>query len=104
MTPEQRQLLEGDEKRNARNLPRMGWADATTAEPRFALRIAEIRQCLQAGRPITPPSAEYRAAAERAQAVEQRLFPQQRAKQHAETTTTTRVDKLRRSLDALSIF
>jgi hypothetical protein len=104
MTPEQRQLLDGDERRSDRNLPRMGWADATTAPPRFAERVAEIRQCLQAGLRIPPPSAEYRAAVERAQAVEQRLFPQQRAKQHAETTTRTRVDNLRRQLDAASIF
>jgi hypothetical protein len=82
----------------------MGWADATTASPRYAERIAEIRQCLQAGLRIPPPSAEYRAAAERAQAVEQRLFPQQRAKQHAETTTTTHVEKLRRMLDAAKLF
>jgi hypothetical protein len=102
MTPEQRQLLEGDEKRNARNLPPMGWADATTASPRYALRIAQIRQCLQAGLRIPPPSAEYRAAAERAQAVEHRLFPT-RANQPA-TPPPTSVDKLRRSLDALSIF
>jgi hypothetical protein len=102
MTPEQRQLLEGDEKRSARNLPRMGWADATTAPPRFAARVAEIRQCLQAGRPIPAPSAEYRASAK---AFEQRLFPNtQHVNQRAEEPTKNNVEKLRRMLDAASIF
>ena len=103
MTPEQIMLLEGDEKRSARSLPLMGYGDATSAPPRFAARIVEIRSAVLAGRPIPAPSAEYRAAAERAQTVEKRLFPT-RANQRPEQTTTTNVDKLRRSLSALSIF
>jgi hypothetical protein len=102
MTAEQRQLLEGDGKRAARKLPLLGYGDATSAPPRFAARIVEIRQAILDGRAIPPPSAEYRAAAERAQTVEKRLFPT-RANQPV-TQTPNRVDTLRRSLDALSIF
>jgi hypothetical protein len=100
MTPEQRMLLEGDEKRAARNLPAMGFGDATGAPPRFAARIAEIRSAIRDGRTIPPPSAEYRASAK---AFEQTLFPT-RANQRTEQPTTTSVEKLRRSLNALSIF
>ncbi len=100
MNAETRQLLEGDEKRAARNLPLLGYGDATTAPRRFALRIAEIRSAIRDGRTIPPPSAEYRASAK---AFEQTLFPT-RANQRPEQTTTTNVDKLRRSLSALSIF
>lgn len=104
MNPEQRLLLEGDEKRHARQLPTMGFGDATDAPPRFAARIVEIRQAILAGRPIPAPSAEYRALAARAQAITQRLFPQSPVKQRTETTTTTSVDTLRRRLNAAKIF
>jgi len=100
MNAETRQLLEGDEKRSARNLPKMGFGDATGAPLRFAQRIAEVRACIIARRPIPAPSAEYRAAAN----FEKSLFPQQRANQHVETTTTTNVEKLRRMLDAAKLF
>jgi hypothetical protein len=102
MTPEQRMLLEGDEKRSARNLPKMGFGDATGAPPRFAARIAEIRSAILERRPIPQPSAEYRATA---QVIEQRLFPNTKhVNQRVEEPTKNNVEKLRRLLDAASIF
>jgi hypothetical protein len=104
MMPEQKQLLEGDEKREARNLPRWGWGDATSAPPRIAARIVEIRAAVLAGHQMPPPSAEYRGFAERAQRFEQRLFPQERVSQRAEPQSDKAVENLRRLLDAASIF
>ena len=100
---ETRQLLEGDEKRMDRHLPAMGYGDATSAPPRFAARILEIRQAWLDGRPIPQPSAEYRMAADRAMAVEQRLFPT-RVNQRVEPPTPTSVENLRRRLDAAKLF
>jgi hypothetical protein len=40
-----------------------GWACATSAPPRFAARIIEIRQALADKKPIPQVSAEYRSAA-----------------------------------------
>jgi hypothetical protein len=101
MNAETRQLLEGDEKRSARNLPKMGFGDATGAPPRFAARIAEIRSAILERRPIPAPSAEYRASA---MAFETRLFPNKPVNQRAEEPTTTNVEKLRRLLDAAKLF
>lgn len=106
MTPEQRTLLEGDEQRAARNQQKMGWADATSSAriPRIAERIAQIRAHLLTGHTTPPPiSAEYRTAAERAYAIEQRLFPT-RANQRTEQPADRGVENLRLLLSKASIF
>jgi len=100
MTTEQRQLLEGDEKREQRGEPKLGWADASSAPPRIAARIIEIRQAILAGHPIPQPSVVYRS---QALAMERRLFPT-REKKPAATEAPSHVENLRRQLDALGIF
>ena len=71
---------------------------------RFANRIAECRAALLEGRSIPAPSREYRAAAERAMAVEKRLFPTKRENPRVETQPPTNIEKLRRQLDAVRLF
>jgi hypothetical protein len=99
MTPEQRQLLEGDEKRAERKLPRLGFGDATTAPPRMQARIVDIRQAILAKRPVPAPSSEYRSQAEQ---FAKNLFATRGPARVTETQTS--VDNLRRLLDAARIF
>jgi hypothetical protein len=72
-TPEQMQLLEGDERRAQRNLPRLGFGDATTAPAWAQARIVEIRQAVVENRAVPPPSREYIASCEQRSAA--RLNP-----------------------------
>jgi len=65
LTNEQRQLLEGDEERSARNLPRLGWGDATTAPEWAKARILEVRQAIVEKRSVPAPSRDYVAGAEK---------------------------------------
>jgi hypothetical protein len=83
---------------------KFGFVEVSTAPPRFSARLCEIRAAIVDGRKIPAPSAEYRAYAERASAIAKRIFPQQHVNRRAETTTQNSVDKLRASLENLSIF
>lgn len=65
LTIEQRQLLEGDEKRAQRNAPLMGWSDASRAPDWAKERIIQIRSAIVEKRAIPAPSGTYIAAAER---------------------------------------
>jgi len=65
LTNEQRVLLEGDAQRAQRNLPLMGWSDATTAPDWAKERILEIRSAIVEKRSVPAPSGRYIAAAER---------------------------------------
>jgi hypothetical protein len=83
LTSEQRQqLLEGDEKRGARQLPCYGFGDATGAPDWAQLRILQVREAIVEKRSIPAPSPEYLAGCEQRSAVAAaalrtvtRLFP-----------------------------
>jgi hypothetical protein len=78
LTTEQRQLLDGDEARAQRNLPLLGWGDATGAPDWVKTRVLEIRSAIVEKRSIPAPSHDYVAGAERRSAAlgfSQRLFP-----------------------------
>lgn len=81
LTNEQRQLLEGDEERAARNLPKLGWASAASAPDWAKQRILEVRSAIVEKRSVPAPSREYLAGAERRSAslgFANRLFPTRR--------------------------
>jgi hypothetical protein len=100
MTPEKEQrLLEGDVEREQRKQPLMGWGDARTAPSRMQARIIEIRKAIIAKRPVPAPSSEYRSQAE---TFAKNLFRTRGLARVTETPTS--VERLRRLLDAASIF
>jgi hypothetical protein len=78
LTTEQRVLLEGDSQRAQRDLPLLGWGDATDAPDWAKQRILEIRSAIVEKRSVPSPSREYVAGAERRSAAlgfVHRLFP-----------------------------
>jgi hypothetical protein len=77
LTSEQRQLLEGDSERAARNLPLLGWSNASSAPDWAKARILEIRSAIVEKRSIPAPSRDYVVGAEKRSAAlgfSQRLF------------------------------
>jgi hypothetical protein len=82
LTVEQRaELLMGDDERAVRNLPKLGWADASCAPAWAQARILEVRSAIVESRPIPAPSREFIAGAEQrsaALAFASRLFPTRR--------------------------
>lgn len=64
LTAEQRQLLEGDEGRAQRNLPRLNFGDATSAPDWAQTRIIQVRSAIVEKRAIPAPSRRFIAGCE----------------------------------------
>lgn len=64
LTAERRQLLEGDEGRARRNLPRLNFGDAASAPDWAQLRIIQIRSAIVEKRAIPAASRSFIAGCE----------------------------------------
>jgi hypothetical protein len=75
LTVEQRHLLEGDEKRDARKAPRLGFADATSAPDWAQTRILQIRSAIVEKRSIPAPSRAFIAGCEQRSLAQRQAAP-----------------------------